>query len=88
MDLQHSFSSESCRSSTVDYVEEMTLESPKKRQDVQEVMEKTAWKKTTRREEDAWRLEPEGETEMLDTRLFADKVEGIYVDLNGGTGAS
>ena len=35
MDLQHSFSSESCRSSTVDHVEEMTLESPTKRQEVQ-----------------------------------------------------
>ena len=32
MDLQHPFSSESCRSSTVDHDEEMTLESPSKRQ--------------------------------------------------------
>ena len=42
MDLQHPFSSKSCRSSTVDHDEEMTLESPRKRQEVQEVMKETA----------------------------------------------
>ena len=83
MDLQNPFSFESCRSSTVDHVEEMTLESPKKRQEVQEVMEETAGKATRGREEDAWRLEPEGETEMVETRVVSDGVEGIYVDLNG-----
>ena len=60
MDLQHSFSSESCRSSTVDHVEEIILESPTKMQEVQEVMEETAWKEARGREEDAWRLEQEG----------------------------
>ena len=67
----------------MDYVEEMTLEHPKKRQEVQEVMEKTAWIETRGREEDAWRLEPEGETEMPETRVVADGVEGINVDLHG-----
>ena len=38
MDLQHTFSSESCRSSAVNHNEGITLESPRKRQEVQEVM--------------------------------------------------
>ena len=38
LDFQHTISSESCRSSTVDHDEEMTLESPGNRQEVQEVM--------------------------------------------------
>ena len=33
------------------------------------------------REEEAWRLEPEGETEVSETRIVADEVEGTYVDL-------
>ena len=73
-----------CRSSTVDHDEEMTLKSPRKRQEVQEVMKETEWKEARRREEEeAWRLEPEGETEMQETGVVADGVEGIYVDLNG-----
>ena len=68
----------------MDHDEEMTLESPRKRQDVQEVMTETEWKEARGREEEAWRLEPEGETEMLpETGVVADGVEGIYVDLNG-----
>ena len=61
----------------------MTLESPRKRQEVQDVMEESGWEETRRREEDAWRLELEGETEMPETSVVADGVEGIYVDLNG-----
>ena len=61
----------------------MTLESPKKSQELQEVMEETAWKATRGRGEDAWRLELEGETEMPETRVVSDGVEGVYVDLNG-----
>ena len=41
MDLQHTFSSESCRSSTVNHNDGITLESPRKRQEVQEVMNET-----------------------------------------------
>ena len=31
----------------------------------------------------AWRLEPQGETQMPETGVVADGVEGIYVDFNG-----
>ena len=63
--------------------EEMTLESTKKRQDVQEVMDETAWKATRGREEYARRLEPEGETEMPETRIVTDGVEGVPVNPDG-----
>ena len=82
-DLQNLISFESCRSSEVDHVEVMSLESPRKMHDVQEAMDETAWKATRGRGEDAWRLEPEGETEMPATRVVSDGVEGIYVKLNG-----
>ena len=81
--LQHPFSYEWCRSSTVDHDEEMTLESPRKRQEVQEVLKETEWKEARGREEETWRLEPEGETEVPETGVVADGVEGIYVDLDG-----
>ena len=35
------------------------------------------------REEDAWRLQPEGETEVPETVISADEVEGTYVDSYG-----
>ena len=35
------------------------------------------------REEEAWRLEAQGETEVPETGIVADGVEGTYVDLNG-----
>ena len=63
-DLQDLLSFESCRSSAVDHVEEMSLESPRKVQDEQKVMSETSGNATRGREEDAWRLEPEEETEM------------------------
>ena len=31
----------------------------------------------------AWRLEPEGETEMPETSVTSDGVEGFYVDFDG-----
>ena len=40
------------------------------------------WKEA-RGKEEAWRLEREGETEMPETGIVADEVEGTYVDLNG-----
>ena len=82
MDLQHPYLSESCRSSTVDHDEDMILESPRKRQELQEVMKEIEWKEAIGREEEAWRVEPEGETGMPETRVVADGVGGI-VDLNG-----
>ena len=76
---------ESCRSSTVDHVEKMSQESPRKMQDEQEVMSETAGKATRGRGEDGWRLEPEGETETLETKVFWNGVEGVsrYPDGEG-----
>ena len=54
----------------MDHVEEMSLESPKKIQDVQVVMSETAGNATRGRGEDAWRLEPEGEMRRWKPKLF------------------
>ena len=35
------------------------------------------------REVEEKKLEPEGETEVPETGIVADEVEGTYVDLNG-----
>ena len=67
----------------MDHVEEMGLESPRKIQDVQVVMSETAGKATRGRGEDAWRLEPEGETETLETKVFSNEVGGVHADPNG-----
>ena len=57
-----------------------------KRQEVQEVVKETEWEEARgKEEEDAWRLEPEGETEVLKTVIVADEVEGTCVD-SGGEG--
>ena len=50
---------------------------------MQEVMMETEWKEARGKEEEAWRLELEGETEVPETGIVADGVEGTYVDLNG-----
>ena len=73
---------ESCRSA-VDHVEETSLESPRKRQDAQEVMGETAGNATRERGEDAWRLEPEGRTETLEIKVVSHGVEGVNVDPDG-----
>ena len=57
----------------VDHVEEVSLESPRKMQDEQEVMGETSGNATGGRGEDGWRLEPEGETETLETKVFLDR---------------
>ena len=57
-DSQDLLSFQSCRSSTVDHVKEMSLESPRKIQDVQVVMSETAGRGTRAGGEDGWRLEP------------------------------
>ena len=69
-DSHNLLSFESCRSSVVDYIEEMSPESPRKSPYVQVVMSETAGKATRGRGEDGWRLEPEGETETLETIVF------------------
>ena len=79
---QDLLSFESCRSSAVDHVGEMSLESPRKMQDEQEVMSETSGNATRGRGEDAWRLEPEGETETLETKVFWNGVEGV--PMSGG----
>ena len=67
----------------MNHVEEISLEPPRKMQDVQEVMGETAGNATRGRGEDAWRLEPEGETETLETNVVSHGVDGVYVDHNG-----
>ena len=57
----------------VDHVEEKSLESPRKMQDEQEVMSETSGSATRGREVFAWRLEPEGETETLETTVFFER---------------
>ena len=55
-------------------------------QDEQEVTSETSWNATRGRGEDAWRLEPEGETETLETKvLLWNGVEGVprYADGEG-----
>ena len=51
--------------------------------DVREVMRETAGNATRGRGEDAWMLEPEGETETLETKVFWSGVEGVPTT-NGG----
>ena len=82
-DTQDLLSFESRRSSAVDHIEEASLEPPRKMQDVQEVMGESAGNATRGRGDDAWRLEPEGETETLETKVVSDRVEGVRVDLDG-----
>ena len=84
MDLQHPFSSESCRSSMVDHDEEMTLESPRKRQEVQELMKETEWKEARgRRSMEAGARRGNGDA---GDRSRCDGVEGIYVGFKGERG--
>ena len=66
----------------MDHVEEVSLESPRKIQDVQVVMSETAGKATRGRREDVWRLE-EVETNTLETKVVSNGVEGVHVDPNG-----
>ena len=81
--MQDLLSFESCRSSAVDDVEEISLESSGQRQNVQVVMSEIAGKERRENGEDAWRLEPEGETETLETRMVSHGVEGVNADPNG-----
>ena len=71
-DSQDLLSFQSCRSSAVDHVEEMSLQSPRMIQVVQVVIGETAGKATRGRGADAWRLEPEGETETSETKVVSD----------------
>ena len=81
-DTQDLLSFDSCRSSAVDHVEQMSLESPRKMQDEQEMMGETSGNATRGRGEDGWWLESEGETETLETTVFfwngAEGVPGYF----------
>ena len=68
-DSQDLLSIQSCRSSAVDHVEEISLESSRICQDVQVVMSEIAGKEMRGSGEDAWSLEAEGETETLETKV-------------------
>ena len=46
-------------------------------------MSEIAGKELRERGEDAWRLEPEGETETLETKVVSHGLEGVNVDPNG-----
>ena len=81
--MQDLLSFESCRSSAVDDVENISLESSGQRQNVQVVMSEIAGRERTESGEDAWRREPEGETETLETKLVSHGVEGVNADPNG-----
>ena len=53
----------------MDHVEEISLQSSRKGQDVQVVMSEIAGKEMRGSGEDAWSLEAEGETETLETKV-------------------
>ena len=80
-DLQDILSFESCRSSAVDYIEEISPESPRRMQDEQEATSEA--NATGRKEDDWWRLEPEGETKTPETMVLWSEVEGVSVNLDG-----
>ena len=50
---------------------------------MRDVTEETEWKEARSREEETWRLEPYGETEVPETGIVADEVEGTCVDVYG-----
>ena len=66
-DLQDLLSFESRRSSAVDYIEEISPESPRKMQDEQEATSEASWNAKGSKEENGWRLEPEGGKETPET---------------------
>ena len=60
-DLQDFLFFESCRPSAVDFVEEISPESPREMQDQQEVTSETSWNATRGKDVDEWRLEKVGD---------------------------
>ena len=57
--------------------EEMTWAPPRKKSDWLD------WEEARSIEESAWRLEPEGETEVPETTIVSDAFESTHVDLDG-----
>ena len=54
-----------------------SLESPRKIQVVEVATSEALWNAKGEKEGDGWRLEPEGETETLETKVVSDGVEGV-----------
>ena len=80
MDIQHLLSFESCRSSVVDDMAEVSLASSRKIKDKEETMLEASWAGVTgRKENGGWRLEPEGETETQEVMVFWKEAEGVPV---------
>ena len=68
----------------VDDMEEVSSESSRTMQDKEETTPEASWAAVTgRKEDDGWRLEPEGEAETPETIVFWNEVEGVPVDRNG-----
>ena len=80
-DSQDLLSFDSCRSFVVDQVEEMSLESPRKMLDEQEVMRETSW--NARRGRGERRVEAGTRRGNGDAGNVSNRVEGVYVDPNG-----
>ena len=58
-------------------MQEIRPESPRKMQDEQGATREASWNATVVKEEDGWRLEPEGGTETLETIVLWHEVEGV-----------
>ena len=68
---------ESCRSSVVGDMEEVSSESSRRMQDEEETTPKASWTAVTeRKEKDGWRLEPELETETPEVIVLWNEAEG------------
>ena len=83
LDLQHPTSSELCRSSMVDHDEEMTLEPPRKRPRCKKLRRRLSGRRREEEKKKHGGGSQKGETEVLETGIVADEVEGTYVDSDG-----
>ena len=84
MDTQDTLSFESCRSSVVDDMEEVSSESSRKMQDKEEATPEASWVAVTgRKEKEGWRLEPEGETETPEVIVLWSEAEGVPANVDG-----
>ena len=77
-DVQDLLSLESCRSSVVDDMEEVSSGSSKKMQDKEETTPEASWAAVTgRQDKEGWRLEPEGETERPEVTVLWNEAVGV-----------
>ena len=74
VDTQELLSFESCRSSVVDDMEEVSLESSRKMQDKEETTLEASWAAVPgRKEKEGWRLEPKGRNGDASSHSFAER---------------